>query len=74
MDMKPLALIATLALSFNAYAAGGHHHGTGSVEAAVDGGQRQLKPIVVFAFARLRQSDLALLAEAVDDAIARDAH
>lgn len=39
MDMKPLALIATLALSFNAHAAGGHHHGTGSVEAAIDGGQ-----------------------------------
>lgn len=39
MDMKPLALIATLALSFSAHAAGGHHHGTGSVEAAIDGGQ-----------------------------------
>ena len=39
MNMKPLALIATLALSFTAYAAGGHHHGTGSVEATIDGGQ-----------------------------------
>ena len=39
MNMKPLALIATLALSFTAYAAGGHNHGTGSVEATIDGGQ-----------------------------------
>ena len=39
MNMKPLALIAALTFSLTAHAAGGHHHGTGSVEATIDGGQ-----------------------------------
>ena len=42
MNLRPLALIAALALGLNTYAAHaaeGHSHGTGSVEVSIDGGQ-----------------------------------